>query len=139
VSASRDNPLPIFTVSIQGPGPYRWRIPVRAPDQETAAGNVASRGHTVLAVTPGAGTYAPLERRVRGACIRCGYAIGELPAGPAGEVMCPECGVINAPDALLVRVAERRGRHRVARLWLWGVIIGGVVLLWLTPLLLRFL
>jgi hypothetical protein len=129
----------LYAVSVQGPGRTRWRVLVRAESEDAAAANVASRGHTVLGVSEGVVRTPPIECRARGACIRCGYTLAHLPAGDAGEIMCPECGVINVPDALTLRVAEHRARRRGLRLSLWLVIVAAVLLLWLSPLLMRLL
>ncbi len=69
---------------------------MRAVDEESAAGAVRARGHNVIGVTvatmPKRGTASP-----RISCLNCGYLLKKLPAGDAGEVLCPECGVINTP------------------------------------------
>ncbi len=127
----------LFTVTVRGPGKSRWGVVVRAPDESSAGRNVESRGHTVLAVRPGM-IERSFRRLPRAACIRCGYSLADLPPGAASEVMCPECGVINTPEAVPLKV-QLRTRRSVVRLWFWGIVIAGVVLLWLSPLLMRFL
>lgn len=129
-------PQHLFTVVVAGPGKIRWGVVVRAADEAAAAGNVESRGHAVLSVRAGL-ARPPHERFPRSTCIRCGYSLVDLPAGAASEIMCPECGVINVPDATPERVVRQRIRTRRMRWWLWGALAMFLLLVWLSPLLLR--
>lgn len=54
-------------------------------------------------------------------CLNCGYLLKQLPVGAAGEVLCPECGVINTSGAeadsmwaefKAVRAEFKRARQR---------------------------
>lgn len=111
----------LFTVVVAGPGKLRWGIVVRAADAASARANVEARGHKAIAVRHGAGKGPPATRLTLGACIRCGYTLARLPAGAAGEVMCPECGVINVPKAPLeARTADLKNRRLRIRLWVYG-------------------
>jgi hypothetical protein len=87
----------LFQVTVSGPGGAMWKILVRAVDAESAAGAIRARGHEVVGVKA---AEMPKRRtsRPRLSCIKCGYSLSNLPAGEAGEVMCPECGVINTPE-----------------------------------------
>ncbi|HMN40352.1 MAG TPA: hypothetical protein PKE29_05865 [Phycisphaerales bacterium] len=108
----------LFQVTVSGPGGARWRVLVRAVDAESAAGAVGARGHTVVGVRAAQMT-ARRRATPRPSCLKCGYALLNLPAGEAGEVMCPECGVINTAElpasaTVMDEVRARRGnRSRV--------------------------
>jgi predicted nucleic acid-binding Zn ribbon protein len=121
----------LFTVVVRGPGKSRWGIVVRAPDEAAARASVDARGHTVDAVRP-RGRHAEMPRLVLGGCVRCGYSLARLPGGAAGEVMCPECGVINVPGAEMEERREvlqaRRKRARVTRV-LFYMLVALVVLM----------
>ncbi len=92
-----------------------WKVLVRAVDVESAAGAVRARGHTVVGVQAAS---MPKRRHAapRLSCLKCGYALTNLPAGEGGEVMCPECGVINTPelpaDATVLDELRSRGGNR---------------------------
>ncbi|HVU63634.1 MAG TPA: hypothetical protein VHC70_06645 [Phycisphaerales bacterium] len=87
----------LFQVTVSGPGGAMWKILVRAVDAESAAGAVRARGHQVVGVRL---AEKPRSRPATPplSCVNCGYSLLNLPAGDAGEVMCPECGRINTPD-----------------------------------------
>ncbi len=119
----------LFQVTVSGPGGARWRVLVRAVDAETAAGSVRARGHEVVGVRA-AQMAARRKASPRPSCLKCGYALLNLPAGEAGEVMCPECGVINTPElpahaTVLDEIRARRGnRSRVFLIALLLLILG---------------
>jgi phage FluMu protein Com len=118
----------VFTVVVAGPGRLRWGVVVRASGEEEARASAERRGHQVLAVRAGA-TPGAAATRVLGACIRCGYSLARLPAGAAGEVMCPECGIINVPTAPLeARLGVLQRQRRLLRLVTYAL-VGALVMI----------
>lgn len=120
----------LFTVRVAGPGTSHWGVVVRAAGEDAASASVAARGHRVVGVKRGMAARPARERPLLGQCVRCGYSLARLPEGEAGEVMCPECGVINVPGAPAAeRLVKIRVRRRVMRWVAWGLVglvIGGV-------------
>jgi hypothetical protein len=128
-----ENVSSLFQVMVSGPGGAMWKVLVRAVDAESAAGAVRARGHDVVGVRL---TEMPRRRRAlpRLSCVKCGYSLSKLPVGEAGEVMCPECGVINTADlpasaTVFDEIRSRRGnRWRIAVVILLLLVLGVVVL-----------
>lgn len=92
----------------------RWGIVLRATDADAARAMAAARGHRVLDVCEGQRRAEIPKPGVPGACIRCGYTLLQIPVGAAGEVMCPECGVVNLPTTPLEELHDpviRRSRR----------------------------
>lgn len=124
----------LFQVAVTGPGGSTWKVLVRAVDAESAAGSVRARGHNVVGVKAAA---MPKRRHAapRVACLKCGYALTNLPVGEGGEIMCPECGVINTPElptnaTVLDEIRARQGnRSRVALLLLMLAVLLALVVL----------
>lgn len=111
----------LFTVVIAGPGQLRWGIIVRAEDEPSALAMVEARGHQVFAVRKGTEKGQAATKLTLGNCIACKYSLADLPAGNAGEVMCPECGLVNLPTAPLeARMGVLLRRRTRMRLWLYG-------------------
>jgi hypothetical protein len=88
----------LYRVTVAISGGRSWSVLVRAVDEESAVGAVRARGHHVTGVKA-----AEMPKRVvappRISCLNCGYLLKNLPVGDAGEVLCPECGVINTSGA----------------------------------------
>jgi hypothetical protein len=109
----------LYEVSVRGPAQVgSWRVLVRAVDAESAAGAVRARGHEVIGVRAGEKPKARTGGVPRVSCVNCGYSLTKLPTGEAGEVQCPECGVINTPITSADTVwdelkAQRRATRRV--------------------------
>jgi ribosomal protein S27E len=111
----------LYRVTVAIPSGRSWNVLVRAVDAESAIGAIRARGHAVVGVTAG-----KMPRRVsaspRISCLNCDYVLTKLPVGDAGEVQCPECGVINTPlggeDSLWSEIKATRAelkRHRQSR------------------------
>jgi hypothetical protein len=88
----------LYRVTVAIPGGRSWSVLVRAVDEESAVGAVRARGHSVVGVAAGE-MPKRAEAPPRTSCLNCGYILKNLPVGDAGEVQCPECGVVNTPDA----------------------------------------
>jgi phage FluMu protein Com len=121
----------LFQVIVSGPGGSTWKVLVRAVDAESAAGSVRARGHNVTGVQAAA---MPKRKHAapRVTCLKCGYVLTNLPAGDGGEVMCPECGVINTPElpataTVLDEIRSRQGnRSRIAIIILLLLVLGAI-------------
>jgi hypothetical protein len=120
----------LFTVVVRHNEKIRWGVVVRAADEGAARALVEAQGHTVEVVRPGMAAGGPGS--VLGGCERCGYSLVRLPRGAAGEVMCPECGMINVPGAAIEArrqvLRARMKRVRAVRL-VFYVLVGAVVLI----------
>lgn len=117
----------LYRVTVSNRGTPGWSVLVRAVDEESAVGMVRSRGHEVVRVEE-TERPRPSPGKLRTICMNCGYALSRLPSGDAGEVTCPECGVINTPGLPEQSVVKdiqslRGGRSLSLRLITFGLLL----------------
>lgn len=126
-----DDAAQLFRVSVTLPQGRGWSVLVRAVDAESAAGAVRARGHNVVGVEAAEMPKRTTSGTRRLTCVNCGYVLARLPEGVAGEVLCPECGVVNTPlvpeDSTWGEFKKQRATRKS---WMWpsrGTRVGLVV------------